>query len=510
MTSTKRARTAVLGWRSTRGLIGVVAGLTAVVLATGTASAAPTVTRYQGVDRYATSAAIAAANYSPGVVAAYVATGRNFPDALAGGAAAARDGGPLLLVEPAAIPGPVAAELQQIHPGRIVVLGGPTVVSDGVVSALQAYTSGTVTRVAGADRYQTAASLAAGFPVGSPVYLATGANFPDALAATAAVAAQHAAILLTDPAQLSSATAQALDALKPSSITIVGSTTAVSATVASQLMAYSTSVTRISGPDRYATAAAIAASAFPSATGIFIAAGGGFADALTGGPVAGTLGEPPLLAAPTCLPDATAAEVAGLQPDTVTLLGGAATLGAGVEALTTCPAAPIAPPPPPPTPTAISFGNGTHQVGASLPPGTYRTRANTSGCYWERLSGFSGQLSDIIANNFTAFHDVVMIEPGDVGFKSSGCSTWTNNLSAITTSQTAPFGDGTWIVNTDIAPGVWSAPGGSGCYWARLSDFAGSTSSIIANDFVTTSAIVSISATDVGFISHGCGQWTHS
>jgi putative cell wall-binding protein len=473
----------------------------------GSASAAPTVTRYQGADRYATSAAIVDASYSPGVPVAYIATGLNFPDALAGGAAAANEGGPLLLVQPDAIPAPVATELQRLTPGRIVVLGGLQAVNDAVASALQSYTSGTVTRIAGADRYQTAASLAATFPTGSPVYVATGANFPDALAATAAAAVQHAAILLTDPANLPPATAAELAALQPSSITIVGAAGAVSAAVAQQLAPYSATVTRISGADRYATAAAIAASAFPAATGIFLAAGGGFADALTGGPAAGLLGEPLLLAAPSCLPTATAAEVSALAPSTVTLLGGTAALGAGVEALTTCPVAPVPTPAPAP---AITFGNGTHHVGPSLPAGTYRTRTNATNCYWARLSGFSGQLSDVIANNDTNFHDVVTIEPTDAGFEASNCATWTNNLSAITASKAAAFGDGTWIVNTDIAPGTWSAPGGSDCYWARLSDFSGSSTGIIANDVETTGPIVTISPTDVGFISAHCGQWVLS
>jgi putative cell wall-binding protein len=331
--------------RKIRGLAVVaVTAVCSVIAVAGTASASPTVIRFQGADRYATSAAIVDANYAPGVPVAYVATGLNFPDALAGGAAAANAGGPLLLVRPTDIPSSVATELTRLKPGRIVVLGGVLAVGASVATALQAYTTGTVTRVAGADRYQTAASLAAGFATGSRVYIATGVNFPDALAATAAAAAQHAAILLTDPFTLPTATAQALSTLAPSSITIVGATGAVSANVAQQLNAYSSTVTRISGADRYATAAAIAASAFPAAKAIYLAAGGGFADALTGGPAAGASGQPLLLAAPTCLPAPTASEVSTLAPTAVTLLGGTAALSTGVETLTTCAAAP-----PPPT-----------------------------------------------------------------------------------------------------------------------------------------------------------------
>jgi putative cell wall-binding protein len=301
-----------------------------------TRSADLTEIRYSGADRYATSAAIVDANYQPGVPVVYIATGVNFPDALAGGAVAAEDGGPLMLVQQAEIPPPVATELKRLRPGHIVILGGPASVSSAVQAGLQAFTSGSVTRVAGADRYATAAALAATFPMFTGVYLATGADFPDALAATAAAASQDAPILLTDPAVLPAATAAALTALEPSSITIVGSTSAVSAGIATELKKYSTHVTRIAGDDRYGTAAAIAQSAFPTATGVFIANGDGFADALTGGPVAGTLGEPLLLATATCLPAATTAEVSSLSPSTVTLLGGAAVLSADVGSLTNC------------------------------------------------------------------------------------------------------------------------------------------------------------------------------
>ncbi len=316
----------------------LAAATVCVGLPSGTAAAAPTVARYQGADRFATSAAIVDANYSPGVPVAYVATGANFPDALAGGAAAAKDDGPLLLVTPDSIPSSIATELRRLNPGRIVVLGGTRAVSSAVQDALQGYTAGSVTRVSGADRYATAAALATQFPNGSPVYLATGLNFPDALSATAAAAAQHAAILLTEPNAVPAATAAALATLHPSSITIVGGTSVVSAGVASQLAAYSAKVSRIGGADRYATAVAVATTEFPGATGALVASGAGFADALAGGPVAGTHGEPLLLAAPTCLPQPTAKQVPSLTH--ITLLGGPAALGAGVASLTTCPVAP--------------------------------------------------------------------------------------------------------------------------------------------------------------------------
>ncbi len=63
-------------------------------------------------------------------------------------------------------------------------------------------------------------------------------------------------------------------------------------------------------------------------------------------------------------------------------------------------------------------------------------------------------------------------------------------------------------MGTDIAPGKYRTAGGSGCYWARLKNFTGTTDGIIANDNVTGSTIVTIASTDKGFTSSDCGTWT--
>jgi len=145
-------------------------------------------------------------------------------------------------------------------------------------------------------------------------------------------------------------------------------------------------------------------------------------------------------------------------------------------------------------------------VGVDIAPGTYRTRRASNGCYWARLSGFGGTLGEIIANEVTDGPEVVTIAPGDKGFQSSRCATWTADLSAITQSPTSPFGEGAFIVAVDIAAGTWRSNGGSDCYWARLRDFGGALTAIIANDIGTT--VVTISPSDRGFKSAGCGTWT--
>jgi hypothetical protein len=88
----------------------------------------------------------------------YVATGENFPDALGAAAAAAVQGGPVLLVQKDSIPAVTAAELSRLAPDVIYVSGGTAVVSDTVFNALKGYAP-TVTRVAGANRYATAVEV---------------------------------------------------------------------------------------------------------------------------------------------------------------------------------------------------------------------------------------------------------------------------------------------------------------------------------------------------------------
>jgi hypothetical protein len=157
-------------------------------------------------------------------------------------------------------------------------------------------------------------------------------------------------------------------------------------------------------------------------------------------------------------------------------------------------------------PTA-RFGDGTHRVGRDIPAGTYRAPKANDGCYWARLRNFSGSLNSIIANENAAGPAVVRIQRTDRGFESARCGTWTSNLARITKSRTR-FGEGTYIVRTDILPGTYRSSRGAGCYWARLRSFTGELSAIIANGNPTGRTIVTIAPSDRGFTSARCGTWT--
>jgi hypothetical protein len=110
-----------------------------------------------------------AASEETKVPAAIIATGENFPDAVVGGSVGGALVGPVLLVKQNTIPSQTVAELKRLNPENIYVIGGTAVIGDSVVNQLKQYTPGTVTRLAGSNRYATAAAVSAGiFPVNLP------------------------------------------------------------------------------------------------------------------------------------------------------------------------------------------------------------------------------------------------------------------------------------------------------------------------------------------------------
>ncbi len=298
----------------------------------------PSAVRLSGADRYATAAAISAATFDPGVPAALIATGTNYADALAGAAAASHLDAPLLLVTSTAVPAATAAELARLDPAHVYVLGGPSVVSDGVLAALGPYTTptgGAVTRLSGPDRYATAAAVSAAvFAPGVPyAFIATGENFPDGLAAGPAAGLVGGPVLLTRQGSLPPATAAELARLGPQRIVIVGSTGVVSNAVAAALAPYaSVGVERVAGPDRYATAAAVSARFFgPPVAAAYAATGANFPDALAAGSAAAQWGGPLLLVTATTLPAASATEFNRLDPGAIFIAGGPSVVNSNVQ-----------------------------------------------------------------------------------------------------------------------------------------------------------------------------------
>lgn len=167
-------------------------------------------------------------------VPVYLASGTTFPDALGGGAAASLAGGYLLLTGATKLPAETAAALKRVKPSEVIVLGGPTIVSDAVLAqvraAVPALAAGKTRRIAGKDRFTTSAMTSAdALTAANEVLLTNGMQYPDALSG-AAVAPYFGGrpVLLTQKDCVPAATLAEIKRLGATRITALGGTGMVS------------------------------------------------------------------------------------------------------------------------------------------------------------------------------------------------------------------------------------------------------------------------------------------
>ena len=254
------------------------------------------VNRLSGQDRILTSVATAQHDY-PGPASAHaavLASADAFPDALAGAALASAKRGPLLLTSPQELSDETAAELQRVlAAGSVIYVLGGTAALDGKLLDAVSDLGYMPMRLAGRNRYQTAARIAAAIPRPSQIMLTTGRDFPDALAAGAAAAARHGVVLLTDGPVAETPTTRFLQRHPDVPAIAIGGPAAE---------AYP-DVARLVGANRYATAAKVATRFFPSARSVGVASGEAFPDALAAGPGLAEHGRPILLARGSAVPN---------------------------------------------------------------------------------------------------------------------------------------------------------------------------------------------------------------
>ncbi|SDY85810.1 WD40-like Beta Propeller Repeat [Herbiconiux ginsengi] len=294
----------------------------------------PEVVRIGGADRFAVSAAVSADTFGSGVPVAYVASGATFPDALSGSAAAGAQHAPVLLVGKDCIPTPVAAELHRLNPKKIIVLGGTNTIDESVQIALSGF-SPTVTRIAGADRFDVSVAVSASAfgqsGESTPVaYVASGAVFPDALSGSAAAGYAGGPVLLVTKDSVPTLVAAELGRLRPGAIVVLGGTNTIDDSVTATLSRIAPT-SRVAGADRFAVSANVSAGTFPVGTHtVFVASGAVFPDALSGSAAAIRRVGPVLLVTADGIPEPVKTELARLKPTRIVVLGGTATVSDAV------------------------------------------------------------------------------------------------------------------------------------------------------------------------------------
>jgi putative cell wall-binding protein len=335
------------------------------------------VDRIQGSDRFATAAQIAREQFTDlAGDTVVIARGDNFPDALAASYLAGRNDVPILLTNPADVPNETVQALKYHGVTNVVLVGGTSAISTGVAAfldALPTYNFGSntanaatlsVTRVGGADRYATAKDVAefpglaltstanSGLaatcgPLKKTAIVASGENFPDALAAgglayagmQGGCGAGALPLLLTNATGLNPSTVGALTNLNIKQVILMGGNAAVNDATKTGIESMGITVVRVGGATRQDTAVALANMALGTVAGgwdsgsFLVTRPDLFPDALTASSLSGNSASPLYLAAsPTSLGTVTAGGIISYPVfyDTGVLLGGSAALSQAV------------------------------------------------------------------------------------------------------------------------------------------------------------------------------------
>ena len=224
------------------------------------------VTRISGKDRITTSVEISKSAYttSENVV---LASGFNFADALSAGQLASALNAPLLLSSQYKLDSQTKNEINRLKAKKVFVVGGDNAISKTGVDTTLKSEKIDVTRLEGQDRYSTSQKVMEKTKeIINPEYLliASGKNFPDALAATGFFVNHKSVMVLSDGLTYPQSNLQ--------EIAIGGK---------NQLPLKGFTGKRVSGKDRYETALEIAKLSFDKNNNAILASGEVFADSLS-------------------------------------------------------------------------------------------------------------------------------------------------------------------------------------------------------------------------------------
>jgi putative cell wall-binding protein len=128
----------------------------------------------------------------------------------------------------------------------------------------------------------------------------------------------------------------AITSLHPAAIRIAGGTAAVSAGIAAQLNGKAATVVRVDGTDRYNTSQAVNRDAFAAAAHVYVASGVAFPDALAGAVLASRQAGPLYVNPTACMAPGIINDLARLNANAITVLGGLSAQTADVETLRPC------------------------------------------------------------------------------------------------------------------------------------------------------------------------------
>lgn len=242
--------------------------------------------RMSGADRYQTAVEVSKSGWNTSTYIV-LARGDDFPDALAGGPLAYSLDAPILLTKSTELPEATKKEILRLNAKKVVILGGTASVATNVERQLRKLGL-TIDRIAGENRFDTAAKIADRLP-SEVAIIANGYSFPDALAVSPYASKNQIPILLTSPTLLNNETQKALS--DKGSTIIVGGT----AVINHKVLEKSPHPKRIAGKNRFETAQKINKELGMGRKGATIVNGLNFPDALSSSVVSAKKNQPLLL-----------------------------------------------------------------------------------------------------------------------------------------------------------------------------------------------------------------------
>ena len=229
-----------------------------------------------------------------------IADSGNYPDALTATVLAHVLDAPILLNNTRYLEDDVAREIVRLGASEVIIVGGHKSISENVKSQLGKFDQNKVQRIWGRDRYVTSSELAYEIQrlTGkvNKAIIASGEDFPDALATAPLGSKEIAPILLVTRNQMDKKVSKALKDLNIKRVYVAGGQNSVSKKLEAQLP---TVIRRFSGQDRYETAILVASYTYPESKEVFVASGEVFPDALVIGPVCARRKAPILLSKST-------------------------------------------------------------------------------------------------------------------------------------------------------------------------------------------------------------------
>jgi putative cell wall-binding protein len=252
--------------------------------------------RISGADRYATAVNVSVEGWEQSDVAV-IATGKNFPDALSATPLAYKNDAPLLLTDTNTLPQSVKEELIDLEVKSVILIGGTSVISSNVENEIKSLGISAVTRISGADRYETSVNIAKQVGNSASVVVATGESFADALSIAPIAAQLEMPILLTKKDSVPASVSQFVEAEMTVDSFVIGGIQVINDNVANSFP----EPERISGATRYETNSTII-EYFEDAIDMdspVIATGENYPDALAGSAFAAAFWNPVILTHPT-------------------------------------------------------------------------------------------------------------------------------------------------------------------------------------------------------------------